>query len=99
MHPDHVNETIAIGRSGPSWKNQKTKLIPNGPGVPWEPRMQQVTIDYVYPQWAAVIPMYPEMQREGINTMGDIANAAFDEDSTLIWRTNYLKYIVLDKIN
>ena len=67
--------------------------------MPWETSMQQVTIDYVYPQWARVIPMYPELQREGIQTMRDIANAAFDEDNTLIWRTNYLKYIVLDKIN
>ena len=91
MHPDHVNETIAIGRTGQHWKNQKNKLIPGTSKVAWENKMQLVTIDYVYPQWTGVIPMYPGMQREGINTMGDIVQAAFDEDSTIIWRTNYLK--------
>ncbi|KAG0595201.1 hypothetical protein M758_UG148600 [Ceratodon purpureus] len=93
MHPDHQNETVALGQSGPHWNSKKTKNVPNVSGVPWEPGMQLVTIEHVYPQWSHVIPMYPDKQRQGLQTMADAMNGEFAEDSTILWRTNYLNYV------
>lgn len=93
MHPDHQNETIALGQSGPHWKSHKTKHVPNVSGVLWESDMQQVTIEHVYPQWAHIVPLYRDQQRQGIQCMHDVFNGKFAEDATIIWRTNYLTYI------
>ena len=97
MHPDHQNEIVALGQSGPHWNSKKTKNVPNVSGMPWEPGMQLVTIEHVYPQWSHVIPMYPDKQRQGLQTMADAMNGEFAEDSTILWRTNYLNYVQASK--
>ena len=93
MHPDHQNETVALGQTGPHWKNPKTKNVPIVSGVQWEAGMQLVTIEHVYPQWSHVLPLYPDKQRQGLLTMADAVNGKFAEDSTILWRTNFLNYV------
>ncbi|KAG0570851.1 hypothetical protein KC19_6G192200 [Ceratodon purpureus] len=98
MHPEHIGETIAMGRTGAHWRSHKKKLVPDVKAVLWEAGMQLVTIEHVYPQWRHLRVMYPDHQRPGILTMGDTQEGAFDEDSTVIWRTNYLKYVQVAKV-
>ena len=55
--------------------------------------MQQVTVDHVYPQFMKAKVMYPEQQRAGIETISDALTGEFAEDATLLWKTNYLKFV------
>ena len=98
MHPEHIGETIAIGRTGQHWRSQKKKLVPDVKGVQWEAGMQLVTIEHVYPQWRHLRVMFPDQQRPGILTLGDTQEGAFDEDATVIWKTNYLKYVEVGNV-
>ena len=93
LHPDHPNQTIALGQTGTHWKNTRNKFVPNVTGVLWEYGMQQVTVEHVYPEWGGVIPLYRDQQREGIHKMGDVLNGEFAEDSTILWNTRYLNYV------
>ena len=64
LHPDFPNETIGIGKSGPSWRSMKNKVwIPNVGEVAWEPGMQQVTLDHIYPQYRDVEVLHQNHQR------------------------------------
>ena len=93
LHPEFPNETIGIGKSGPSWRANKKTWIPNVDGVSWEPGMQQVKIDHVYPQYADVSVLNPTHQRPGILKMSDALDGQYVEDSTIVWQTRYLNYV------
>ena len=94
LHPDYPNETIAVGKTGPHWRSSKTKVwIPNVPNVHWEPGMQQVTIDHIYPQYMDVELLHPAQQRQGIQKLSDALDGAFAEDATVVWKTRFLKLV------
>ena len=97
LHPDHPNETIALGQTSSHWKSNKTKFVPNVSGVLWENGMQQVTVEHVYPQWTHVIPLYPDQQREGLQNMGEVLKGDYAEDSTILWKTRFLNYVQVAK--
>ncbi|KAG0595612.1 hypothetical protein M758_UG181600 [Ceratodon purpureus] len=93
LHPEFPNETIAIGKAGPHWRTAKKTWIPNVSNVSWEPGMQQVTVDHVYPQYMNVEVLHPNSQREGIITIFDALDGAFAEDATIVWKTRFLKCV------
>ena len=68
-------------------------------GVLWEPGMQQVTIEHVYPEWSQTRVLYPDHQREGIVTVGDALKGDFNEDATILWQTRFLNLIGVSRIN
>lgn len=61
--------------------------------------MQQVTIEHVYHEWAHTKVLYPDHQREGINTISDAMRGKFDEDATILWETRYLNFVEVSTIN
>ena len=93
LHPDHPEETIGLGRTGPHWRSHKKGTVPNVHGVPWEFGMQQVTVDHIYPQFMKSKVMYPGQHRSGIETISDALTGEFAEDATVVWKTNYLKLV------
>ena len=99
LHPEHQNKTIALGRCGPHWRSTKKKLVPGVEGVPWEHGMQQVTVEHVYPEWSQSKVLYPDHQRQGINTIGDALKGDFAEDATILWQSRYLNYVEVSKVN
>lgn len=39
--------------------------------------MQQVTVEHIYPQYASTKVLFPERQRDGIDTLSDALNGEF----------------------
>ena len=98
LHPEHPNEAVGLGRSGPHWRSQKQKLVPNVKGIEWEFGMQQVTVEHIYPQYASTKVLFADRQREGIETLSDALNGEFAEDSTILWRSTYLRNVEVSKV-
>ena len=88
LHPSKPDDTIAIGRVGQHGKNAMTKLILDTENAKWCTGMQQVTIDSVYENFDEQEVMYPQVQRPGITTLGDMKKENFMEDETIIWDTH-----------
>ena len=84
---------MAIGKSGPHWRTNKKTWVPNVDGVSWEPGMQQVKVDHVYPQYADALVLYPTQQRPGIAKICDALDGDFAEDSTIVWKSRYLSLV------
>ncbi|KAG0622396.1 hypothetical protein M758_3G094500 [Ceratodon purpureus] len=99
LHPEHQNKTIGLGRCGLSWRSYKKKLVPGVENVSWKHGMQQVTVEHVYPEWSKAKVLYPDLQRPGINSIGDALKGDFAEDATILWQTRYLNYVEVSKVN
>ncbi|KAG0594973.1 hypothetical protein M758_UG127700 [Ceratodon purpureus] len=94
LHPHFPNKTIGIGKSEPSWRSKQNKVwIPNFGEVVWELGMQQVALDHVYPQYRDIEVLHQNHQGEGIMKMSRSMDGPFDEDTTIVWKTSFLKLV------